>query len=146
MQTRVSTKGQIVLPLAIRRRLGIQPGDQLDVAIEQDRIVLVAPLRNALKPSIVEDPVLGIPVLTDVHTEEQCIQAAKAVDVLQIPAFLCRQTDLLIAAFDAASRRRAAGNQTRCARTCRGTRWRQGRRDRGSNHPARIDCERQSDL
>ena len=64
MQTRVSTKGQIVLPLAIRRRLGIQPGDQLDVAIEQDRIVLVAPLRNALKPSIVEDPVLGIPVLT----------------------------------------------------------------------------------
>ncbi len=41
---------------------------------------------------------LGVPVLTDVHTEEQCIIAAKAVDVLQIPAFLCRQTDLLVAA------------------------------------------------
>ncbi len=41
---------------------------------------------------------LGIPVLTDVHTEEQCAQAARVVDVLQIPAFLCRQTDLLIAA------------------------------------------------
>ncbi|MBI3444369.1 MAG: 3-deoxy-8-phosphooctulonate synthase, partial [Magnetospirillum sp.] len=40
----------------------------------------------------------GLPVLTDVHTEEQCVIAAKAVDVLQIPAFLCRQTDLLIAA------------------------------------------------
>jgi 2-dehydro-3-deoxyphosphooctonate aldolase (KDO 8-P synthase) len=40
----------------------------------------------------------GVPVLTDVHTEEQCAQAAEAVDVLQIPAFLCRQTDLLIAA------------------------------------------------
>ena len=40
----------------------------------------------------------GIPVLTDVHTEEQCAQAAQAVDVLQIPAFLCRQTDLLVAA------------------------------------------------
>jgi 2-dehydro-3-deoxyphosphooctonate aldolase (KDO 8-P synthase) len=40
----------------------------------------------------------GCPVLTDVHTAEQCKPAAEAVDVLQIPAFLCRQTDLLIAA------------------------------------------------
>jgi len=39
-----------------------------------------------------------IPVLTDVHGPEQCAPAAAAVDVLQIPAFLCRQTDLLIAA------------------------------------------------
>ena len=41
---------------------------------------------------------LGLPVLTDVHDAEQCAVAAQAVDVLQIPAFLCRQTDLLIAA------------------------------------------------
>lgn len=40
----------------------------------------------------------GCPVLTDVHTEEQIEPIAKVVDVLQIPAFLCRQTDLLIAA------------------------------------------------
>jgi len=40
----------------------------------------------------------GCPVLTDVHTAEQCRPAAEAVDVLQIPAFLCRQTDLLVAA------------------------------------------------
>jgi 2-dehydro-3-deoxyphosphooctonate aldolase (KDO 8-P synthase) len=40
----------------------------------------------------------GVPVLTDVHTEEQVQAAADAVDVLQIPAFLCRQTDLIIAA------------------------------------------------
>ena len=40
----------------------------------------------------------GCPVLTDVHTAEQCQPAAEAVDVLQIPAFLCRQTDLLVAA------------------------------------------------
>jgi 2-dehydro-3-deoxyphosphooctonate aldolase (KDO 8-P synthase) len=40
----------------------------------------------------------GIPVLTDVHGPGQCAAAAAAVDVLQIPAFLCRQTDLLIAA------------------------------------------------
>jgi 2-dehydro-3-deoxyphosphooctonate aldolase (KDO 8-P synthase) len=41
---------------------------------------------------------LGLPVLTDVHESAQCAIAAEAVDVLQIPAFLCRQTDLLIAA------------------------------------------------
>jgi 2-dehydro-3-deoxyphosphooctonate aldolase (KDO 8-P synthase) len=41
---------------------------------------------------------LGLPVLTDVHEPDQCALAAQAVDVLQIPAFLCRQTDLLIAA------------------------------------------------
>jgi len=40
----------------------------------------------------------GVPVLTDVHTEEQAVQAAEHVDVLQIPAFLCRQTDLIEAA------------------------------------------------
>ena len=39
----------------------------------------------------------GCPVLTDVHAPEQCAPAAEAVDVLQIPAFLCRQTDLLVA-------------------------------------------------
>jgi 2-dehydro-3-deoxyphosphooctonate aldolase (KDO 8-P synthase) len=41
---------------------------------------------------------LKLPVLTDVHDAEQCARVAPAVDVLQIPAFLCRQTDLLIAA------------------------------------------------
>jgi len=40
----------------------------------------------------------GCPVLTDVHAPEQCAPVAAAVDVLQIPAFLCRQTDLLLAA------------------------------------------------
>jgi 2-dehydro-3-deoxyphosphooctonate aldolase (KDO 8-P synthase) len=41
---------------------------------------------------------IGLPVLTDVHEKDQCAAVAQAVDVLQIPAFLCRQTDLLIAA------------------------------------------------
>lgn len=40
----------------------------------------------------------GLPVLTDVHTAEQCPVVAEVVDVMQIPAFLCRQTDLLLAA------------------------------------------------
>ncbi|OXT01460.1 3-deoxy-8-phosphooctulonate synthase [Notoacmeibacter marinus] len=41
---------------------------------------------------------LDLPVLTDVHTEEQCATVGEIVDILQIPAFLCRQTDLLVAA------------------------------------------------
>jgi 2-dehydro-3-deoxyphosphooctonate aldolase (KDO 8-P synthase) len=40
----------------------------------------------------------GLPVLTDVHEREQCTPVAEVVDILQIPAFLCRQTDLLLAA------------------------------------------------
>jgi 2-dehydro-3-deoxyphosphooctonate aldolase (KDO 8-P synthase) len=40
----------------------------------------------------------GFPVITDIHTEEHCAQVAPVVDMLQIPAFLCRQTDLLVAA------------------------------------------------
>ena len=40
----------------------------------------------------------GLPLLTDIHTEEQCAPVAEVVDILQIPAFLCRQTDLLLAA------------------------------------------------
>jgi 2-dehydro-3-deoxyphosphooctonate aldolase (KDO 8-P synthase) len=40
----------------------------------------------------------GLPILTDVHLPEQCAPSAEIVDVLQIPAFLCRQTDLLVAA------------------------------------------------
>ncbi|MCB2114474.1 MAG: 3-deoxy-8-phosphooctulonate synthase [Parvularculaceae bacterium] len=41
---------------------------------------------------------VGLPVLTDIHEKEQCAPVAQAVDILQIPAFLCRQTDLLVAA------------------------------------------------
>ncbi len=52
----------------------------------------------------------GLPVLTDVHTAEDCRVAAETVDVLQIPAFLCRQTDLLIAAADAAKQNNCAIN------------------------------------
>jgi 2-dehydro-3-deoxyphosphooctonate aldolase (KDO 8-P synthase) len=46
---------------------------------------------------------LDVPVLTDVHAPEQCAPVAEVVDVLQIPAFLCRQTDLLLAAGETGS-------------------------------------------
>jgi len=54
---------------------------------------------DAALPILVEvRSALGVPVLTDVHESSQCARVAEAVDVLQIPAFLCRQTDLLVAA------------------------------------------------
>ncbi len=68
---------------ANRTSLGAARGLGLDAALP-----VFAEIREAT----------GLPVLTDVHTEEQCRRAAEAVDVLQIPAFLCRQTDLLVAA------------------------------------------------
>lgn len=55
-------------------------------------------LENALPVFREIRDTLGLPVLTDVHTEEHCRLVADSVDVLQIPAFLCRQTDLLVAA------------------------------------------------
>ncbi len=60
-----------------RRGLGIEEGLEIRATVRQR---------------------LGCPVLTDVHDAEQAVLAAKSVDVIQIPAFLCRQTDLLLAA------------------------------------------------
>jgi len=59
MQTRVSTKGQIVLPQPIRRRLGIRAGDPLQISVEQDRIVLTRARKPKYEARIVEDPVTG---------------------------------------------------------------------------------------
>ena len=55
-------------------------------------------LKEALSIFAEVREVTGLPVVTDVHEPDQCAAAAEAVDVLQIPAFLCRQTDLLVAA------------------------------------------------
>jgi 2-dehydro-3-deoxyphosphooctonate aldolase (KDO 8-P synthase) len=52
----------------------------------------------------------GLPVLTDVHTAEDCEAVAESVDVLQIPAFLCRQTDLLMVAAEATAKTGGAIN------------------------------------
>lgn len=63
MQTRVSTKGQIVIPSPLRRRLGLRAGDPLDIAVEKDRIVLTAPKRTRSKARIIKDPITGFPVI-----------------------------------------------------------------------------------
>jgi AbrB family looped-hinge helix DNA binding protein len=63
MQTKVSTKGQVVLPGAIRRRLGIQAGDPLDADVEAGRIVLT-PRKAHRRARIIKDPITGLPVLS----------------------------------------------------------------------------------
>ena len=63
MQTRVSTKGQVVLPGPIRRKLGIRVGDPLDANIEDGRIVLTPRRKQAFEAKIIEDPITGLPVI-----------------------------------------------------------------------------------
>jgi AbrB family looped-hinge helix DNA binding protein len=63
MQTKVSTKGQVVLPGALRRKLGIEAGDPLDVNIEAGRIVLTPQRKARHKAEIVTDRITGLPVL-----------------------------------------------------------------------------------
>jgi AbrB family looped-hinge helix DNA binding protein len=63
MQTKVSTKGQIVLPGPLRRKLNIRAGDPLDIFVEKDRIVLTPPKRKHSTARIIEDPITGLPVI-----------------------------------------------------------------------------------
>jgi AbrB family looped-hinge helix DNA binding protein len=64
MQTKISTKGQVVLPGPIRRRLGLQAGDPLDAKVEGERIVLTPRKKRVRKAKIVIDPVSGFPAVT----------------------------------------------------------------------------------
>ena len=64
MQTKVSTKGQVVLPGPLRRRLGIRAGDVLDANIEDGRIVLTPRKKRRQSVKIVTDPVTSFPVLS----------------------------------------------------------------------------------
>jgi AbrB family looped-hinge helix DNA binding protein len=63
MRTRVSTKGQVVLPGPIRQKLGIRAGDSLDASIEDGRIVLVPQCKVRHEPKIIKDPITGFPAL-----------------------------------------------------------------------------------
>jgi AbrB family looped-hinge helix DNA binding protein len=64
MQTKVSTKGQVVLPSRIRRTLGLQPGDSLDAELEGERVILIPRRARRGSARIIKDPVTGLPVLT----------------------------------------------------------------------------------
>jgi len=81
MRTRVSTKGQIVLPAPLRRKLGISPGDSLHITVEHDQIVLTAPKRKNFKARIIEDPITGLPVI-DVGPDAPVLTSEMVRDLL----------------------------------------------------------------
>jgi AbrB family looped-hinge helix DNA binding protein len=85
MQTRVSTKGQVVIPGALRRKLGIRPGDPLDVAVEESRIVLTVRKSAKRNARIIDDPITGLPVLV--------------VDDPNAPVITSREIEELLAEF-----------------------------------------------
>jgi AbrB family looped-hinge helix DNA binding protein len=64
MQTKVSTKGQVVLPSALREKLGLRPGDPLDARLEGDSVVLTPKQRRRRKAKIVIDPRTGLAILS----------------------------------------------------------------------------------
>ena len=64
METRLSTKGQIVLPGKIRERLGLQPGDPLDASIEGGRVVLTPKRARHFDFKVISDPLTGMPVIS----------------------------------------------------------------------------------
>ena len=64
MKTKVSTKGQVVLPGPLRRRLDIRAGDPLDADVENGRIVLTPRNHRSRRVKLVTDPVTGLPALS----------------------------------------------------------------------------------
>jgi 2-dehydro-3-deoxyphosphooctonate aldolase (KDO 8-P synthase) len=85
--------------IAARRKIGLVFKSSFDKANRTSGSAARGVGVNAALPIFAEiRETLGLPVITDVHESSQCGPVAEAVDALQIPAFLCRQTDLLIAA------------------------------------------------
>jgi AbrB family looped-hinge helix DNA binding protein len=64
MRTKVSTKGQVVLPSRIRLKLGLEPGDPLDAELDGERIILTPQRARRGSARIVMDPITGLPVLS----------------------------------------------------------------------------------
>jgi 2-dehydro-3-deoxyphosphooctonate aldolase (KDO 8-P synthase) len=90
---------QALKEIAARRKIGLVFKSSFDKANRTSGSAARGVGVNAALPIFAEiRETLGLPVITDVHEMSQCAPVAQAVDALQIPAFLCRQTDLLIAA------------------------------------------------
>jgi len=64
MQTKISTKGQVVVPNRIRRKLNLQPGDLLEAKLEGHHIVLTPRRSRPRSSQIIKDPATGLPVLS----------------------------------------------------------------------------------
>jgi AbrB family looped-hinge helix DNA binding protein len=82
MQTKVSTKGQVVLPGPLRRRLGICAGDPLDANIQAGSIVLTPRKKRSRKAKIVSDRITGLPVLS-VGPEAPVLSSKEVDEILQ---------------------------------------------------------------
>ena len=80
MHTKLSTKGQVVLPSPIRRSLGIRTGDSLDASVEGGRVVLT-PRTQRLKARILVDPLTGLPVLS-AQTGEPLLTTKQVREIL----------------------------------------------------------------
>jgi AbrB family looped-hinge helix DNA binding protein len=64
METKLSTKGQVVLPGPIRRELRLQPGDSLDAKVQAGRVILTPRRKRSRLAKILIDPITGLPVLS----------------------------------------------------------------------------------
>jgi len=64
METKLSTKGQVVLPGPIRRKLGLQPGDSLEAKVQAGQVVLTPRRTRSRKAKVLIDQITGLPVLT----------------------------------------------------------------------------------
>jgi AbrB family looped-hinge helix DNA binding protein len=64
MQTKVSIEGHVVLPGPLRRKLGIQAGEAMDVSVEAGRIVLMPHRKKTRKARVIADPITGLPMLS----------------------------------------------------------------------------------
>jgi AbrB family looped-hinge helix DNA binding protein len=81
MRTKVSTKGQVVLPGRLRRKLGIQAGDELDVNVEAGRIVLTPPRKRPTRAKIVIDSRTGLPSL-DAGPDAPILTSKEVAEIL----------------------------------------------------------------
>jgi AbrB family looped-hinge helix DNA binding protein len=63
METKLSTKGQIVLPGPIRRKLGLRAGDRLIAKVEAGKIILTPDYKPAIHAKVIKDPLTGFPVI-----------------------------------------------------------------------------------
>jgi AbrB family looped-hinge helix DNA binding protein len=81
MRTRISTKGQVVLPSPVRHTLGLEPGDALSVELDGERIILTPRRIRPGRARIVIDPVTGLPVLTAGNNAPK-LTSAQASEIL----------------------------------------------------------------
>ena len=81
MQTKLSTKGQVVLPGPVRRKLGLRPGDVLEAKVSGASVVLTPRRRPSGKAKIITDSITGLPVLT-VDSEAPKLTSAEVDEIL----------------------------------------------------------------